>query len=107
MEEFQAIALLKQKNLAGLEPLIERYHLQAIRTSYLILSHVPFNELGLPDLPETPINLVSERTVGLTLPVALGWGAALTAVAAGMHLVNQRQAKKIQAEAGKEESHES
>ena len=76
-------------------------------TSYLILSHVPFNELGLPDLPETPINLVSERTVGLTLPVALGWGAALTAVAAGMHLVNQRQAKKIQAEAGKEESHES
>jgi formate dehydrogenase iron-sulfur subunit len=76
-------------------------------TSYLIISHVPFNELGLPELPETPINLVSERTVGLTLPVALGWGAALTAVAAGVHLVNQRQAKKITPEAGKEESHES
>jgi len=76
-------------------------------TSYLIISHVPFNELGLPELPETPINLVSERTVGLTLPVALGWGAALTAVAAGVHLVNQRQGKKIKAEAGKEESHES
>jgi len=76
-------------------------------TSYLIISHVPFNELGLPELPETPITLVSERTVGLTLPVALGWGAALTAVAAGVHLVNQRQAKKVTAEAGKEESHES
>jgi formate dehydrogenase iron-sulfur subunit len=76
-------------------------------TSYLIISHVPFNELGLPNLPETPVNLVSENTVGLTLPVALGWGAALTAIAAGVHLVNQRQAKKIQAEAGKEDSHES
>lgn len=66
-------------------------------TSYLILSHVPFAELGLPDLPETPINLVSERTVGLTLPVALGWGAALTAVAAGVHLVNKSTAKKAAA----------
>jgi Fe-S-cluster-containing dehydrogenase component len=62
-------------------------------TSYLILSHVPFSELGLPTLPETPVNQVSEAAIGLTLPVALGWGAALTAVAAGVHQYNQKKAK--------------
>jgi Fe-S-cluster-containing dehydrogenase component len=72
-------------------------------TSYLILSHVPFTDLGLPELPETPVNLVSERTAGLTLPVAAGWGAALTAVAVGVHLVNKRQQKLAAAQAEKEE----
>jgi formate dehydrogenase iron-sulfur subunit len=60
-------------------------------TSYLILSHIPFNELSLPVLPETPVNAVSEEAVGLTLPVALGWGAALTAVASGVHLYNKNK----------------
>lgn len=61
-------------------------------TSYLIISHVPFEDLGLPTLPETPINEVSENLVGLTLPVALGWGAALTAVTAGVALLKQKSA---------------
>ena len=43
-------------------------------TSYLILSHVPFSELGLPDLPETPVNEVSEKVMGMTIPFALGLG---------------------------------
>jgi len=75
-------------------------------TSYLVISHVPFNELGLPTLPETPVNLVSERTVGLTLPVALGWGSALTAVAAGVHLVNRKEAKKAAVKEEKEAKNE-
>ena len=62
-------------------------------TSYLILSHVPFSELGLPDLPESPVNQVSEAAVGTTLPTALGWGAALTAVATGVHLYNAKNGK--------------
>jgi len=49
--------------------------------------------LGLPTLPETPVNEVSEAAIGLTLPVALGWGAALTAVTVGVHAYNQKQAK--------------
>jgi hypothetical protein len=32
-------------------------------TSYLVLSHVPFGELGLPDLPKSPVNQVSEAAV--------------------------------------------
>jgi formate dehydrogenase iron-sulfur subunit len=60
-------------------------------TSYLILSHVPFSELGLPDLPESPVNQVSEAAVGMTLPTALGWGAALSAVATGVHLYNKKK----------------
>ena len=71
-------------------------------TSYLIISHVPFEQLGLPTLPETPINQVSETTVGLTLPVALGWGAALTAVTAGVSLLKQ----KSSAASGKEKKAE-
>ena len=63
-------------------------------TSYLILSHVPFSELGLPDLPESPVNQTSEAVIGLTLPVALGWGAILTGITAGVHLYKQKEAKQ-------------
>lgn len=69
-------------------------------TSYLILSHVPFDELGLPDVPSRPVKEVSEEVMGLTLPFALGWGVVLTAVATGVHLYNQRKeadAKKVTA----------
>jgi formate dehydrogenase iron-sulfur subunit len=60
-------------------------------TSYLILSHVPFKELGLPDLPSSPVKDVSEAVMGLTIPFALGWGAVLTGVATGVHLYNQKK----------------
>jgi formate dehydrogenase iron-sulfur subunit len=50
-------------------------------TSYLILSHVPFDQLGLPPVPETPVNGVSESIMGGTIPFALGWAVALSAVA--------------------------
>jgi formate dehydrogenase iron-sulfur subunit len=60
-------------------------------TSYLILSHVPFSELGLPDMPEEPVNKVSEEVMEITIPFALGWGAVLTAVAAGVHIYNKKK----------------
>jgi formate dehydrogenase iron-sulfur subunit len=69
-------------------------------TSYLILSHVPFSQLGLPDLPSKPVKDVSEQVMGFTIPFALGWGAVLSGVAAGVHLVHQKQeadAKKLAA----------
>ncbi len=69
-------------------------------TSYLILSHIPFNELGLPVLPETPVNAVSEKVIGMTLPSALGIGAVLTATAVGVSMYNKNKEK---ASAGKEE----
>jgi formate dehydrogenase iron-sulfur subunit len=62
-------------------------------TSYLILSHVPFSELGLPNMPETPVNEVSEKVIALTIPVALGMGAVLTATAVGMSLYNKNKEK--------------
>jgi formate dehydrogenase iron-sulfur subunit len=62
-------------------------------TSYLILSHVPFSQLGLPDLPETPVNEVSEQVISLTLPAALGMGAVLTATAVGVSLYNKSKEK--------------
>ena len=68
-------------------------------TSYLILSHVPFNELGLPEVPARPVKDVSEMVMGLTLPSALGLGTVLTGLAAGVHLYNQKKeadAKKIE-----------
>jgi len=60
-------------------------------TSYLILSHVPFNELGLPDMGPTPINKLSEAVMAGTLPFAFTWGAALTATAIGVHVYKQRR----------------
>jgi formate dehydrogenase iron-sulfur subunit len=61
-------------------------------TSYLILSHVPFAELGLPDVGSLPVKEVSEQAIGYTIPLGLGWGAVLTAVAVGVNLHNKKQA---------------
>lgn len=71
-------------------------------TSYLILSHVPFKELGLPELSSTPVKDVSEAVMGVTIPFALGWGAVLTGTAVGVHMVN----KKKEADAQKLETSE-
>jgi hypothetical protein len=60
-------------------------------TSYLILSHIPFSELGLPNLPQSPVNEVSEKVIGISIPVALGWGAVLSSVATGVHLYNNKK----------------
>ena len=74
-------------------------------TTYLILSHVPFSELGLPDLPAAPINEVSEKVMEMTIPFALSWGAVLTGLAAGVALRNQhKQAKKGSTEEKKAEA---
>lgn len=77
-------------------------------TTYLVISHAPFSELGLPNLPAEPINEVSEAVMEMTIPFALSWGAVLTGVAAGVALLNKRkQAKEgsngeTKAEAGNE-----
>ena len=73
-------------------------------TSYLVLSHVPFSELGLPNLPETPVKTVSEEVMGLTIPFALTWGAVLTGVTVGVHEYNKRKSASTKqvAEAEKE-----
>jgi hypothetical protein len=56
-----------------------------------------FSELGLPNLPETPVNEVSEKVMEMTIPFALGWGAVLTGVAAGVGLYNKKQEEKAAA----------
>ena len=63
-------------------------------TSYLIISHVPFSELGLPALPESPVNAVSEQVIRLTLPAALGLGAVLSGAAVGVHAYNLKKTEK-------------
>jgi formate dehydrogenase iron-sulfur subunit len=64
-------------------------------TSYLVLSHVPFSELGLPELPEEPINEVSEKVMEMTIPFALSWGAVLTAVTVGVAAYDKKKKEKI------------
>jgi formate dehydrogenase iron-sulfur subunit len=60
-------------------------------TSYLILSHVRFAELGLPPLTERPVKEVSEEVMGFTIPFALGWGAVLTGTAVAVNWFNKRK----------------
>ena len=45
-------------------------------TSYLILSHVPFSELGLPNLGSTPVKEVSEISDGPNHPIRIGLGSS-------------------------------
>jgi len=73
-------------------------------TSYLVLSHVPFSELGLPDLPEKPINKVSETVMGLTIPFALDWATVLSGVAVGVHYYNKKKEEKAAADEKSEET---
>jgi formate dehydrogenase iron-sulfur subunit len=70
-------------------------------TSYLIISHVPFTDLGLPEIGTTPVANASESSMALTLPFALGLGAVLTGVAVGVQANNKR---KELAEAQKEDA---
>lgn len=59
-------------------------------TSYLILSHVPFSKLGLPEIGPVPVKNVSEAAMNLTIPFALGWGAVLSGVAVGVQWNKKR-----------------
>ncbi len=68
-------------------------------TSYLVLSHVPFRELGLPELGPTPVKNVSEAVMGGTLPFALAWGAVLSGVSLAVHGYNNRK-EAVQEEPG-------
>jgi formate dehydrogenase iron-sulfur subunit len=61
-------------------------------TSYLILSHVPFDQLNLPHLSDTPVVEMSETIMGGTIPFALTWAAVLGGVAAGTRLLEKRRA---------------
>jgi formate dehydrogenase iron-sulfur subunit len=58
-------------------------------TSYLILSHVPFKELGLPEIAPTPVTTVSETVMSGTLPFAFTWGAVLAGAALLIRLRNR------------------
>jgi hypothetical protein len=60
-------------------------------TSYLILSHVPFSQLGLPELPEKPINTVSEEVMGITIPFALSWAAVLSGISAAIGYFDKKK----------------
>ena len=61
-------------------------------TSYLVLSHVPFDDLGLPPVMHESVNKNSEKVMSGTIPFALGWTAALTGVAVAARVINNRKA---------------
>jgi formate dehydrogenase iron-sulfur subunit len=62
-------------------------------TSYLIISHVPFDQLGLPNVPHESVNETSEKVMSGTIPFALAWAGVLTAVA-GLVRFRERGLKK-------------
>jgi formate dehydrogenase iron-sulfur subunit len=68
-------------------------------TSYLIIAHVPFTELGLPEIGRTPVANISEAAMSMVLPVGLGVGAVLTGVTAGIELKKRRAQGSAEKEA--------
>jgi len=75
-------------------------------TSYLILSHVPFEELGLPNMPDQPVKETSEKVMEATIPFALTWGAVLTGVTAGISLYNKKKTENVTVEENVEDHNE-
>ena len=67
-------------------------------TSWLYLSPIPFEKLGLPTLGSEPVTINVERAMGAVPPVLLGVAAAM----AGVYWLVQRR-QKISQEAGDEE----
>jgi len=57
MDETQAIKLLKQGNPAGLEVLVEKYHVQAVRVAFLVV----WNRELAEDIVQTAFLRVYER----------------------------------------------
>lgn len=73
-------------------------------TSYLIISHVPAEQLGLPgNIPNYGVNKLSEYVMEATLPVAFSWAAILAGVAVGVRQVKKRSHKADEAEETEQE----
>jgi formate dehydrogenase iron-sulfur subunit len=66
-------------------------------TGFLLISGIPFDHLGLPDPGTKPLPPLSEKVMGLTLPVGGTWGAILAGVTAFTHLREKNQEKKAAA----------
>ncbi len=60
-------------------------------TSYLVLSHVPFRDLGLPEMDEHPINETTEAIMEGTIPFAVAWAGVLTAVAGVSRVISKQK----------------
>ncbi len=72
-------------------------------TSYLILSHVPFAELGLPPLTEQPVKDVSEAVMEVHHSVCPGLGCGAYRHGRGRALVNKRKEAVAAEKAAREE----
>jgi formate dehydrogenase iron-sulfur subunit len=59
-------------------------------TSYLVISHVEFGELGLPSVGLTPVRDTSEAAMRLTIPAAAGVGAILAGIKVGVDANRKR-----------------
>ncbi|MGE5673876.1 MAG: 4Fe-4S dicluster domain-containing protein [Mycobacterium leprae] len=60
-------------------------------TSWLLLSGVPFDQLGLPKPPDKPMPEYSETVMKGTIPFALSWAAVLTGIT-GLVRLRERNA---------------
>jgi formate dehydrogenase iron-sulfur subunit len=67
-------------------------------TSWLLLSRVPFEELGYPPFGPNPVSVNAERAMGAVAPVLLGVAAAMT----GIYWLTKSRQKAAKKEAGKE-----
>ncbi len=67
-------------------------------TSYLIISHAPFEDLGLPQLESEPVSVTSEQLMDGTIPFSLGLGAVLTGVAGLVRWRNRGAAVEAESE---------
>lgn len=70
-------------------------------TSFLILSAIPFDQLGLPSLGPEPPQVFSEQVMAGTLPFALAWATVLTGIT-GLARFRERRTQPSKSDVGKE-----
>ncbi len=71
-------------------------------TSYLMIAHVPFEQIGMPQVPPQPVETNSESVMHITIPFALGWTAVLSGVAGLVRLRERRMSANANAKADAE-----
>jgi len=76
-------------------------------TSYLVISHVPFTDLGLPEMGPKPINEITESLMEGTLPFATVWYGVLAGTAVAVKKIKKNKAEKAAKESEAASSEES
>ncbi|HYG60264.1 MAG TPA: 4Fe-4S dicluster domain-containing protein [Symbiobacteriaceae bacterium] len=72
-------------------------------TSFLVISSVPFEQLGMPNPGDSPLPPLSEKVMGIVPPFAVGWMATLIGITSIVKFRQRRMEENSEAKAKHEQ----